>query len=53
MKKLKLVVSFPNENSYQLEQARTAKEKPLNWAPTSESFLPKTMLLLKASRFSK
>ena len=27
MKKLKLVVSLPNENSYQLEQARTAKEK--------------------------
>ncbi len=26
MKKLKLVVSLPNENSYQLEQARTAKE---------------------------
>ena len=27
MKTLKLVVSLPNENSYQLEQARTAKEK--------------------------
>ncbi len=26
MKKLKLVVSLPNENSYQLEQARAAKE---------------------------
>jgi ribose transport system substrate-binding protein len=27
MKRLKLVVSLPNENSYQLEQARAAKEK--------------------------
>src|SRR6266403_4642550 len=26
MKKLKLVVSLPNENSYQLEKARAAKE---------------------------
>ncbi len=51
MKKLQLVVSLPNENSYQLEQAKDARETAAQLGVNVHVVLPTTMLSPKANRF--